>query len=196
MIDGNLEYLMSSLPHLSFQNNEETRTWVSSILRKYADPSAPEVNLIDVLDKEAEKFLSPKASHLLRRIDLTTVHDIAFQQSSNRVLSAFSTYAFALKEAVRRLRISRRNGKNEPSQKDEPLPLIPGTPLEEEIQLMKFQWDKLEELSDGHFADFGSLIAYKLKLMILLRWWSLEEDRGIKTFTQITNQEGTWPKRS
>jgi hypothetical protein len=32
-----------------------------------------------------------------------------------------------------------------------------GTPLEKEIGLMKLQWDKLEELAIGHFADMEAV---------------------------------------
>jgi hypothetical protein len=196
MISGNLEYLMSSLPNLSFQNNDDIRLQVSSTLTKYAGSSAEGLSLVEVLDKEAEKFLSPKASRLLRRIDLHTVHDTAFQQSANRLLSDFSKYAFSLKEAVRQLRIARRNPSSESASGKQPLLLTPGTPLEEEIQLMKLQWDKLEELSIGHYADLGSLIIYKIKLMILTRWWSFDKDQGFETFSKLTKQNAAWPIRS
>jgi hypothetical protein len=196
MISGNLEYLMSSLPNLSFQNNEDVRFQVSSILRKYGGASAEELSLVEILDREAEKFLSPTASRLLRRIDLQTIHDPAFQQGPDGVLSAFSKFAFSLKEAVRQLRLARRTPSNE-SAPGKLLPgLIPGTPLEEEIQLMKFQWDQLEALSIGHYADFGSLVIYKIKLMILIRWWSFDKDLGFETFNRLTKQDTTWPIRS
>jgi hypothetical protein len=61
-----------------------------------------------------------------------------------------------------------------------------GTPLDKEIQIMKHQWDQLEELSVGYFADLDALIIYKIKLLILLRWWSFKFEKGFKTFTQIT----------
>ncbi len=186
MISGNLEYLMSSLPNLSFQDAQEARSRVSSILRKYAGPPAEGKSLTAILDDEAEKFLTPRASLLLRQIDLNTIHHTACRQSKNRVLSAFSNYAFSLKERVRQLRMARRKDGRQASSQKQPLSIAPGTPLEEEIQLLKMQWDKLEELSIGHYADFGAVVVYKLKLMILLRWWSFDRNKGFETFTQLT----------
>lgn len=188
MIGGNLEYLMSSLPDLSLRNTQEVRSRVSSILRKYAGPAAEGKSLIDILDDEADKFLTPAAGRLLRQIELNSIHQTAFRQSGNGVLSAFSNYAFSLREAVRQLRMARRKDAGQISSQKQPLPITPGTPLEEEIQLLKLQWNKLEELSIGHYADLSAMIVYKLKLMILLRWWSFDMDKGFETFTRLTKK--------
>lgn len=188
MISGNLEYLMSSLPNLSFQNTQEVRLRVASTLRKYAGPPAEEKKLIDILDDEAKKFLTPGFYRLLRRINLNTIHHTTFQHSKNGMLSAFSNYAFSLKEAIRQLRISRRKEADPISSQKHPLPITPGTPLEEEIQLLKLQWNKLDELSIGHYADFSAVIIYKLKLMILLRWWSFNIDKGFEAFSRLTKK--------
>lgn len=189
MITGNLEYLVSSLPYLSFQDTEEIRSRASSILGKYAGPSGEEQSLIDILDDEAEKFLTPSTYDLLRQINLSTIHNTTFRQSENSVLAAFSEYAFLMKEEIKLLRISRRNDPNQPLSKKRSLPITPGTPLDEEIQLLKFQWDKLEALSVGHYTDFGALVIYKLKLMLLLRWWSFDMDKGFGIFVQTTKKD-------
>ncbi|MGB5819190.1 MAG: hypothetical protein WBG90_06860 [Saonia sp.] len=189
MITGNLEYLVSSLPYLSFQDAEEVQLKVSSIFNKYTAPSGEEKNLTAILDNEAEKFLTPSASDLLRQINLGTIHKTSFQQSKNKVLAAFSTYAFALKEEIRQLRMSRRNDPIQPLSKKQFLSLTPGTPLDEELQLLKLKWDKLEALSVGHYTDFGALVIYKLKLMLLLRWWSFDRDKGFGIFEQTVKKD-------
>lgn len=189
MITGNLEYLVSSLPYLSFQDTEEVRSRVFSILGKYAGPSEEEKSLIAVLDDEASKFLTPSACNFLRQINLETIHDTKFQQSKNSTLSAFSKFVFALKEEIRLLRISRKNGLDLPSSKKRYTPITPGTPLDEEIQLLKLQWDKLEALSVGYYADFGALVIYKLKLMLLLRWWGFDMDKGFGVFVQTIKKD-------
>ncbi len=61
MITGDLEYVMSSLPYLSFQDTDEERSKVFSILKKYAAPSEAEKGIIVILEEEARKFLNPKA---------------------------------------------------------------------------------------------------------------------------------------
>jgi hypothetical protein len=42
--------------------------------------------------------------------------------------------------------------------------------LEAERLLDRQRWNKLDELSIGHYFDFDSLIVFGLKLLILLRW--------------------------
>lgn len=189
MITGNLEYVMCSLPNLSFQDKDEERSRVFSILKKYAGPSEVEKSIIVILEEEASKFLSLKAFRIYQQIDLKNIHSEAFQKSKNTVLAAFSTYVFSLKTDIQQLRISRKNGVDSSTTKKPLLPLVPGTPMEEEIQLLKWQWGKLEELSVGYYADFGALCLYKLKLLILLRWWSFDQERGFDNFLNITKKD-------
>lgn len=185
MILGDLEYVMCSLPYLSFQDTDEERSRVFSILKKYAGPAESEQDIITILEKEAGKFLDPKAYGVFRQISLDTIHSDSFQQSTNHVLATFSKYVYALKKDVRQLRYSRRKALDSPVKKPD-IPLIPGTPLEEEIQLLRWQWDKLEEISIGHYADFGSLCIYKLKLLLLFRWWNFDREKGFANFLNST----------
>ncbi|MGB5663299.1 hypothetical protein [Eudoraea sp.] len=187
MITGNLEYMMSSLPYLSFQDTAEERSKVFSILKKYANPSELGKDIITILDEEASKFISANAYRLFQQIDLATIHAEAFQKSKNKILGAFSKYVYSLKRDIEQLRISRKNGLESTTKKPS-LPLVPGTPLEEEIQLLKWQWDKLEELSIGHYADFGALVIYKLKLLLLLRWWGFDQEQGFANFLNSTKK--------
>ena len=187
MIAGDLEYVLGSLPHLSFQNTHEERSKVFSILEKYADSPGSKNDIIHVLDGEAKKFLSPRAYRIFQRINLNDIHSETFQKSKNKVLAAFSTYMHSLRKNVQQLRISRKEG-GESATKKTPLPLVPGTPLEEEVQLLKWQWDKLEALSMGHYADFGALVVYKLKLLLLLRWWGFEQEQGFANFLNSTKE--------
>lgn len=185
MITGDLEYMISSLPYLTFQDTDEERSKVFSILEKYASSSESEKNLIPLLDAEAKKFLAPKAYRIFEQIDLETIYSASFQKSKNQELAAFSTYMYSLKKDIRQLRISRINGV-ESATKKASMPLIPGNPLEEELQLLRWQWDKLEALSIGHYADFGALVIYKLKLLLLLRWWGFDQEKGFEKFLNST----------
>lgn len=185
MITGDLEYMISSLPYLTFQDTDEERSKVFSILEKYASSSESGKNLIPLLDAEAKKFLAPKAYRIFEQIDLETIYSASFQKSKNQELAAFSTYMYSLKKDIRQLRISRKNGV-ESATKKASMPLIPGNPLEEELQLLRWQWDKLEALSIGHYADFGALVIYKLKLLLLLRWWGFDQEKGFEKFLNST----------
>ncbi|MEM8509269.1 MAG: hypothetical protein AAF717_15665 [Bacteroidota bacterium] len=185
MISGNLEYLMSSLPHLSFRNTEEVRSGVFSVFKSYGS-SSEELGIITILDQEASKFLTEKTWAILRLIRLEHIHEPYFQNSPNSVLAAFSSYMYALKKEITQLRASRKKRVVTPPPKQHKLPLTQGNPLEEEMQLLKWQWDKLEELSIGHYTDFGSLVLYKLKLLLLLRWWSFDQEKGFENFIKST----------
>ena len=187
MITGDLEYLMNSLPYLSFQDTEEERSKVGSLLRKYAAPSVAEKGIIAILEEEAKKFLNPKAYRIFQQVSLETIHWESFQESKNNVLATFSKYVYGLKKDLQQLRISRKQ-KTESAVKKSTLPMVPGTPLEEEIQLLQWQWNKLEEISIGHYADFGALVIYKLKLLLLMRWWSFDQEQGFDNFLNSTKK--------
>lgn len=185
MISGTLEYLMSSLPCLSFQNSEEERSRVTNLLKKYAGDSGTPTDLIAILDEEAAKYLGSGQAKHFRKITLQTVHESEFRQSRNSVLAGFARYRYQLKKAVASLRQARREGQEKAVKEKEQI-LTPGTPLEEEVQLLRRQWEALEEISIGHYADFAALLAYKLKLLLLLRWWEFTPDQGLEVFSQIT----------
>jgi hypothetical protein len=189
MIAGNLEYIMSSLPHLTFEDREEERFRVLSIFKKYALPGAEDDKPVVILDDLAMNYLSPSSFQKFRQIDLRSIHSEFFQKSKNSVLAAFSSYVLWLKSEIRQLRLSRKKSMEAPSVKNALLPLNPGDPLEEEVQLLKWQWNKLEDLSIGHYSDFEALCAYKLKLLILLQWWSFDQEKGFGYFLKITKND-------
>lgn len=184
MISGDLEYFMSSLPYLSFQNTPEIRERVAMLLETYAGPGDHRISLVRMLEEEAKKFMSAEAYILFSKVDLDTVYQTAVQQSRNQMLADFSKFAFELREKVRQLRLFRKgsDGKTAPDQKEV---FLEGTPLEEEIQLLKFQWDRLELLSVENYANLEALIIYKLKLMLLLRWWNFDSVQGYERFLQL-----------
>ena len=186
MITGDLEYLMSSLPDLSFQDRAESRLQVLSLMRKYAGSEKDDQDVVHILDEEAVKFLSTQDHHLIQSMEYNRIHAEAFQRCRVQTLAEFAVYMHGLKQAVREIRLARKNDTSGPSSKRSVLPLTPGNPLEEELQLLKWQWDKLDELSIGHYTDLDALALYKLKLMLLLRWWSFDPDKGYHQFLNIT----------
>ena len=189
MIAGNLEYIMSSLPYLVFKDGEEEQFRVFSILEKYADPVREDENPISILEDLAMEYLSPGSFQLFRQIDLSSIHSERFQKSRKPVLADFSNYMYWLKSEVRQIRIARKKGLESSSKKETLLPIDPGNPLEEEIKLLELQWSKLEDLSLGHYSDFEALCIYKLKLLILLRKWSFNQEKGFGYFLNITKSD-------
>jgi hypothetical protein len=185
MITGDLEYIMSSLPDLYFQNTEEERLKVLGLLKKYADPSNEPEDAVGILNAEARKFMGQSDYSLFEQIDLLKIHKDIFRSNRDPVVSGFAEYMAQLKEELRQLRLSRNEDDDTGTVKKSTFPLIPGDPLEEEIQLLKWQWDKLEALSMGEYANFSALAAYKLKLQLLVRWWNFDEERGFDHFANL-----------
>lgn len=186
MIPGQLEYLISSLPYLPFQQSKEVRDKVSTTFRKYAGAAEADKDLINLFESEVIKFLSPAAFELIKGIDLKTIHHRPFRENKNRTVAAFAKYRYHLKLALLKQRMDPQQFRKKWSALSvPPLALTEGTPLEKEIQLMQLQWKKLEELATGHHFDLDALIIYKLKLMILDRWWTFDEEKGFRHFNQV-----------
>lgn len=186
MIGGTLEYLVSSLPNLSFQHTNEAKSQVISLLQKYTDLPTDQTSPVEILNSEAQKFLPASTFHVFQKVNLQNIHEPEFQNSRSILLSEFAKFTFKLKKEIQQLRTSHQEQESKSRMNSLENLLSPGTPLEKEIQIMKYQWDKVEELSVGYFAGLDALLTYKIKLMILLRWWSFNAEKGFKTFTQLT----------
>lgn len=185
---GNLEYLMSSLPYLSFLPKEEEKASITALLRLYDGGAVgKDRNLVDILIREATKYLSGEKLHLFAAITLENIHRPEFQQSTYRVVASYARFSFALKDSVRQLRTLRKGSQGLPPA-GLPLPLKPGDPLQEEIKLMTLQWQALDRLSIGHYADFSALIIYKIKLQVLERFWQFDQRKGMDIFRNITKR--------
>lgn len=186
MITGNLEYLVSSLPTLSFQNSEEKKERVFMLLKNYAGVQGNDKSLPEILDNEAQKFLPASTYHLFQKMKLRNIHEEEFQQSNSQVLSTFSKFNFELKEKIKLWRISQANNEEKSFKSAIETIIGQGTPIEKEIQIMKYQWENLEEIAVGHYANPEALTTYKIKLLILLRWWSFHTEKGFENFKRMT----------
>lgn len=187
MIGGTYEFLMTSLPTLSFHHTEEAKHRVLTLLQKYAGHNGPSLSPVTILDSEARKFLPEKTSQLFEKIHLLNIHEIEFQHSKIKALAAFAKFSFELKNEIKKLRIA-AVGNEIKGQKNWAEQYIGnGTPLEKEIRLLKYQWDKLESISLGHVADLEALFSYKIKLLLLLRRWSFNMEKGYENFVRLTS---------
>lgn len=186
MIGGDLEYLISSLPYLRFDDSQGYQRSVSRCFQKYAGAAAKGRPIDRLLDQEAGKFLSQKDQKLFGELSLQQLHNDAYRRAGLPLLAAFSAYVTGLNEALKALRLARRKNNDPMALVKIEAPIEPGNPLQEELQLLKLQWEKLEELSALHYADLTALVAYKLKLLLLLRLWSFDAQKGYEVFTKTT----------
>ena len=178
---------MSSLPYLSFDHSGESQRRVSDCFKKYAGAQFAELPLVDLLEREAAKFLSHARYRQFKEVHLDRIHQDAYIHASLPLLSGFAGYVASLRQELKEVRLARRQATDQAALEKIALPFKPGNPLEEEIRVLQLQWDKLDELSAMHYADFSALLAYKLKLMLMVRLWSFDEQKGYEIFVESTN---------
>ena len=59
------------------------------------------------------------------------------------------------------------------------------SPLEAEISLDRFRWEKLDDLGKGHYFDIDCLVTYALKLQILARWENINSNDGMQVLQNL-----------
>jgi len=62
--------------------------------------------------------------------------------------------------------------------------------LEAEIGLDRYRWEKIDELSKGHYFDIDFLVAYAIKLKILERWDKINSGGKEEVLQELLNMEG------
>jgi hypothetical protein len=184
MLSGNLEYLISSLPHLQFTNVTKHRNRVHGLFKAYT-LNEETSSLISILNQEAAKYLSTEKARLFNEIKLDTIHHSEFQNSKYRVLSGFSKFSLRLKTQLKSLRDSRKEPPEMANTRINTIVLEDANPLEQEILIMYFKWQELEQLAMGHYSDFEALIAYKIKLLLMVRQWRFNEKIGYKKYLDL-----------
>jgi len=187
MISGTYEYLMSSLPNLSFVNTKEYRKRVIGLLEKYEGPDASDMSIIKIVDREAEKFLPASDFQVFKSMHLNNIHEKSFQTSGIKILSSFSKSMYELKKQLKVLRTADKDKIKSISLGHIESLISAANPLEKEVQLMRYQWNILEDLSADHFSDMEAVFSYKLKMLLLLRWWSFDEKAGFSRFIKMTS---------
>jgi hypothetical protein len=182
MLTGNLEYLISSLPNLSFSNSEATQHDVKGLFQKYASNVDADQDLVATLQDDASKYLSASDFKKFQSINLKNIHQKQFQDSSIEVVAQFSKFMYGLKSELKMFRENRKSEEPLGKINYEFIDDLPNNPLQAEEYLLNLQWQKLDALSIGHYADLSALILYKLKLQVLQRLWQFDAKLGFKVF--------------
>ncbi|MFQ3579336.1 MAG: hypothetical protein SNJ71_04250, partial [Bacteroidales bacterium] len=179
---GNLEYLVCSLPLLQFSANEDIKRRTLQTFTFYYGKPVEQEQVLTVLNEICFPFLSQEQQSIFS--SLHYYDDTLICEIPTGVLNDYYTALDELKTKLMQFRIQRKNSKQT---KDESVLGLSGTPLEQEIQLMKLQWTLLDDIDTVDFASFEALCIYKLRLMILLRYWSFSEERGFTLLLESTN---------
>jgi hypothetical protein len=146
-----------------------------------------EAEVKDLMSKET--FFALAAENLSRgdvaqlsKVDIATY---AQKGLRNPMMKAYARFERALREELAEVRRSRK-GEFEYKPTLFPAALLKdGNPLEIETRLLKFRWDKIDEMEFGHHFDLDIIIAFYLKLQLLYRKASFVRERGWEAFTRI-----------
>ncbi|MEO1031381.1 MAG: hypothetical protein AAFX55_08245 [Bacteroidota bacterium] len=187
MLTGNLEYLISSLPNLSFSNSEAVQHEVKTLFQKYASTTEASGDLVSILNDEASKYLSSRDVQSFQDIQLHVIHQVQFQNSHIQVVSEFSKFMYQLKSELKTFRLAEKSEESLGKTNYELLGELPKNPLKAEEYLLDMQWQKLDALSIGHYTNLSALVLYKLKLDLLSRWWQFDAEEGFEIFQQSLN---------
>lgn len=174
-LTGNYYYLLSSLPYLSF--------------------GAPPPISHHSLSERSRPWLDGSA---LRIFETAT---IAFQDASRRetdcgTLRSWFEFEHGVRSGLARRRadiLGRPEARRPGSARRAPERSLAAVnrafqanhPLDAEIQLMRARWTFLTELGSMHYFDLPALLIYSLKLQLLERRSTFDQQRGLELATLI-----------
>ena len=159
---SNLVYLMCSLPSLSYGEKP------------------PITN--DEFLQEAQSQLSKKS---FQKIEQFSFQDISTGSVKGK-LKKFATLIDELQKDMSELRAARKQKKS-PELINFSKSLLELNPLERELAIMRWQWDQLTAMEVGANFTMTELMVYKLKLELVHRIYSFDEEQGAKVLDSVVN---------
>lgn len=157
---SNLVYLMTSLPSLTFGQ-------------------VPPIS-IDEFNRDAKSQLSARHFKRLESVDIQLIN--AAKGGLKSVTSLLNDVQHDLTE-IRDAKAQKRQPKFERFPKS----VITGNPLVREKQIMQWQWEELDSIEAGKTFTFTEVLVYKLKLQIISRLHSFDEEKGAQVLASVVN---------
>ena len=158
---ANVVYLLSSLPSLSFGHSPpiSMKNFLSEAKLQLSAHDYIKVSDIDLNDMASNKF--GKLKSLVAAMELLKADQLEMRHARLNDRTA----------AIKTL----------------PVSIADENPLEREKSMMRWQWDQLSELDSSTQFYLSEVFAYKLKLQILLRLDSFNEEKGSKLLGKLVN---------
>ncbi|MBU0548723.1 MAG: DUF2764 domain-containing protein [Candidatus Omnitrophica bacterium] len=157
-------YLISSLPLLKFYER-------------------PAISKEDFL-AESKKWLSAGDFVVLSALNVN--HFIA-DKKDTPLLKQWKDFEYSIRSQLSLFRTARGKNQEYKMQKDINEIIQAGNnPLEIEQALLFFRWGFLEEQEIEHFFDLDFLIIYCLKLQILERLFTFDNEKGKQRFEELS----------
>lgn len=154
-------YLMTSLPSLSLGQ-------------------APPIT-IDEFNDDAKRQLSARHYKAVESVDIQKFNP---KVGVERIASFLNDIKNDLSE-VREAKAQNRQAKPESL----PITLLRGNPLEREMNILQWQWEKLQDIEAGKTFTLTDVLVYKLKLQLVERLYSFDEIKGAEVLASVVNPE-------
>lgn len=134
---------------------------------------------IDEFNDEARKQLSEKHFKTLESIEIRNLNSEVGVKSISSLLNNVKEDLSEVREA----KAQNRQAKPEHM----PQAALKGNPLEREMNMMRWQWEKLQDIEAGKTFTLTEVLVYKLKLQILERLNSFDQNKGAKVLASVVN---------
>lgn len=160
-------YLMTSLPSLIFGQ-------------------VPPI-LIDEFNQDAKRQLSARHFKILNSVDIQKMDATkGGLKDVNSLINDVQQDFFEIRNA--------KAQKRQPKLERLPKTVMTGNPLVREEKIMQWQWEELDTIESGKTFTLTEVLVYKLKLQILSRLHSFDEDKGAEVLASVVdpskNKEG------
>jgi len=159
---SNLVYLMCSLPSLKFGE-------------------VPPITM-DEFTNDAKDQLSAKHFKLLEPVDIYQAAD----SDGKLGLKSIGTMLDELQDDITEIR-SAKTQNRAPNLTRLPHAVINANPLEREKLIMQWQWQELDTIQAGEVFTFTEVMVYKLRLQILSRLHSFNQEHGSQVLASVVN---------
>lgn len=153
-------YLMCSLPSLSFGQS-------------------PPITIEEFKDM-ARSQLSAKKYRMLEQMSMQDMEEEGRKPSLKGVKDMLEKLKMDLIE-IRKARAARR----QPKPDHLPGSVLEANPLDRELQIMLWQWEKLDNIAVGKNYTLADVIVYKMKLQLLFRIQSFRAERGAAVMASV-----------
>lgn len=154
-------YLMTSLPSLSLGQ-------------------VPPIT-IDEFNDDAKRQLSARHFKALQSVDIQNLN-------TEVGIKSISSFIKSIKEDLSEAREAKEQSRQVKTERM-PNSVLLGNPLEREMNIMQWQWEELQDIEAGKTFTLTEVLVYKLKLQLVERLYSFDENKGAEVLASVVNPE-------
>lgn len=156
---SNMVYLMTSLPSLTLGQ-------------------VPPIT-IDEFNDDAKRQLSARHFKALQSVDIQKLYTKVGVKSISSLIKDIQEDLSEVREAKAQNR--------QVSTARMPNSVLRGNPMEREMNIMQWQWEELQDIEVGKTFTLTEVLVYKLKLQLVERLYSFDENKGAQVLATVVN---------